>query len=248
MSFRVVIPARYASTRLPGKPLARAGGRALVEHVHARAVASGAERVVIATDDARIAEVAGGFGAQVVMTRVDHVSGTDRLAEAVATLAWPPSTVVVNVQGDEPRMPAAVIRQVGEALAQDAGAEMASACAPITSRAEFLDPNVVKVVRDARARALYFSRAPIPWPRDADCDAPPPPEARRHIGIYAYRAGFLARFAVLPAVAIEDIEKLEQLRALHHDAAIVVVDACAAVGSGIDTPADLAALRQELGD
>lgn len=250
MSFTVLIPARYGATRLPGKPLADLGGQPLIRHVYQRALDSGADAVAIATDDARIRAVAEAFGARVVMTAASHASGTDRLAEAAATLGLADETVIVNLQGDEPGMPGAVVRQVAEALDADPGAHMATACAPLADAGELFDPAVVKVVRGAGGAALYFSRAPVPWDRDAFPDAPAPllvqDAYRRHLGLYAYRAGFLRRFAALEPCALETIERLEQLRALYHGARILVLDACARVGPGIDTAADLEAARAAL--
>ena len=214
--------------------------------MHARALESGAAEVVVATDDSRIARVAEAFGAQVCMTATTHQSGSERLAEAVRLRGERDDAVIVNLQGDEPFMPAAVIRQVADCLAHRAGLEMASVCEPLRDLAEWRDPNVVKVVRDAADHALYFSRAPIPWPRDDQTALPQTRDYRRHVGLYAYRAGFLQRFVGWPAAALEQLEKLEQLRALAHGARILVVDAAAACGVGVDTPEDLARAREHL--
>lgn len=241
--FIVAIPARYASTRLPGKPLQLLGGRPLIAHVVRRAQDAGAAQVVVATDDARIAESLDGSGVLVCMTREDHVSGSDRLAECAARLGWPDDTVVVNLQGDEPFAPAAGIRAVVQALV-DADTPMATLAAPITQAHELFDPHCVKVVTDDRGRALYFSRAPLPWARDAFASSqqalPSAVPFLRHIGIYAYRAGFLRRFAVLPPTPLERAEALEQLRALEHGHAIAVRITPQPFPPGIDTPQDLA--------
>ena len=241
--FRVVIPARYASVRLPGKVLLPLAGKPMVQWVYERARAAGAAEVLIATDDARIAAAARAFGAEAVMTAATHVSGTDRIAEVAAARRWAGSDVVVNLQGDEPLMPAALVRQVSELLAVSSHADIATLAAPIGSVAELLDTNVVKVVSDAAGRALYFSRAPIPWNRAgaagvlaSQTDAS---GARRHIGIYAYRVSALARLAALPPGALEMREKLEQLRALESGLTIQVTDACAVPGPDVNTAADL---------
>jgi len=245
-AFKVYIPARYAATRLPGKPLLELGGRPLIEHVYRRAVASGAAEVVIATDDERIAAAARGFGASVCMTAAEHPSGSDRLAEAVRLRGEAAEQVIVNVQGDEPRMPAAVIAQVARAVTAGE-CDMATVCEPLTA-AQLFDPNVVKVVRDAGDRALYFSRATLPWSRDEFADGARHTAHlavyRRHVGIYAYRAAFLARFVATPPAMLEALEKLEQLRALAFGATIKVEDAVADCGIGVDTAADLEALRR----
>ncbi|MCB1749770.1 MAG: 3-deoxy-manno-octulosonate cytidylyltransferase [Gammaproteobacteria bacterium] len=246
MSFRVYIPARYGASRLPGKPLLEFAGKPLLRHVWERAMASGAEAVVIATDDERIATVAAAFGAEVCLTDPALPSGTDRIAAAAALRGEAAERIIVNVQGDEPHMPPAVIRQVAETVAAGA-CDMATVCEPLTAE-QLHDPNVVKVVRDAAERALYFSRATIPWDRDAFAagTAPRRPELyRRHVGIYGYRSAFLARFVAWTAVDLEGIEALEQLRALVNGAVIRAPDAVAPCGRGVDTPADLARLRGE---
>ena len=246
MTFKVYIPARYGSTRLPGKPLLEVNGKPLIQHVFERAIASGAAEVVIATDDARIARVASYFGATVVMTSPSLPSGTDRIACAAQVRGETRDLVIVNVQGDEPCMPAAVISQVAT-LAQDELCDIATVCEPM-EQAQLFDPNVVKVVRDQQHRALYFSRATIPWSR-AEFDAGQHATAqlglyRRHVGIYAYRVGFLARFVASPPGELEQIESLEQLRALHFGARVVVADALEPCGIGVDTHADLERLRR----
>jgi 3-deoxy-manno-octulosonate cytidylyltransferase (CMP-KDO synthetase) len=238
VTFRIVIPARYASTRLPGKPLLPIAGRPMVEHVWRRAQSTGAREVLLATDDERIAETARGFGAEVVMTSPEHPSGTDRLAEVATQRGWAENDVVVNVQGDEPLLPAANVIQVARLLADHPEAAIATLMTPILSQADFLDPNVVKAVADGAGRALYFSRAPIPWPRDgraagADCFG------WRHIGLYAYRAGPLRRLAALPPTPLEQTERLEQLRALENGWGIVIAPAVDVPGPGVDTAEDL---------
>lgn len=248
--FKVVIPARYGASRLPGKPLRELVGRPMVEHVYRRACESGAEQVVIATDDARIESVARGFGAAVEMTSTNHPSGTDRLAEVVERLGWPDDTVIVNLQGDEPLMPPALIRQVADNLAAQPRAAIATLCTPITEAAEFFDPNVVKVVSDASGFALYFSRAPIPWSRDAFAASreqlPSGVAHRRHLGLYAYRASFLCAYCGLTPAPLEGIEMLEQLRALWHGYRIHVADAVTQPGPGVDVEADALRVEQAL--
>lgn len=247
MSFTVVIPARYASTRLPAKPLADIGGKPMLQHVWERAGQSAAARVLIATDDARVRDVAQGFGAEVVMTRTDHISGTDRVHEVVAQLGLADDAVVVGVQGDEPLIPPAVIDQVAANLAASTRAGIATLCEPIQEAATVFDPNAVKVVIARDGHALYFSRAPIPWARDEFANPELPPPAYRwwrHVGIYAYRAGFLKQFVVWPPGELEQLEKLEQLRAMENGVAIHVQEACTPIPAGVDTPADLARVRE----
>lgn len=245
-SFRVAIPARYASTRLPGKPLRLLAGRPLIEHVYQRALASGASEVVIATDDRRIQQVAEGFGATVCMTSSDHLSGTDRLAEVAARLDWPEDAIVVNVQGDEPHLPPMLIQQAAAELAAHPDAGIATVCAGVSDPDELFDPNVVKVIRDAQNYALYFSRAPIPWGREIfdkgekRLEALPSGVWFRHIGLYAYRAAVLARYPYLTPAPAERIESLEQLRALWHGVRIYVAEAIEVPPPGVDTEADLA--------
>lgn len=244
MSFYVVIPARYASTRLPAKPLKMIAGKPMIQHVYERACASAATQVVIATDDTRIQAAVQAFGARVCMTSAAHNSGTDRLQEVVSQLGLGDEEIVVNVQGDEPLIPAAVINQVAANMAANAFASMATLSEPIHSLADFRNPNIVKVVSDQQGRALYFSRAPIPWPRDhfAQADVTQLPEffpAQRHIGIYAYRVALLNRFVTWPQGQLEKIESLEQLRVLENGQAIHIAEACAPVPGGVDTEADL---------
>ena len=252
LRFRVAIPARYASTRLPGKPLRLLAGRPLIEHVYRRALDSGAAEVVIATDDPRIREVAEGFGAAVCMTSPDHPTGTDRLAEVAMQRGWPDQDIVVNVQGDEPRMPPALVRQVALGLEAHPAAGIATACTRIREAAEVFDPNAVKVVRDAQGYALYFSRAPIPWHREAFKVSPEqlrelPEESAwfRHIGLYAYRVAVLRRYPQLTPAPTELAESLEQLRALWHGIRIYVAETAAAPPPGVDTESDLARLAAE---
>ncbi|MDQ2696086.1 MAG: 3-deoxy-manno-octulosonate cytidylyltransferase [Pseudomonadota bacterium] len=248
--FRVAIPARYASTRLPGKPLLAIAGRPMIEHVHRRALASGAREVVIATDDPRIRDAAEGFGATVCMTDAGHASGTDRLAEVAQRLNWPDEAIVVNLQGDEPLMPPPLLAQVARGLEEHPEAGIATVATPLHDRREVFDPNVVKVVLDAQGYALYFSRAPIPYHRDAFArggDALPEGALYlRHIGLYAYRAEILRRYPRLPPCMPERAESLEQLRALWNGIRIHVLVTDAAPPVGVDTPADLARVEAVL--
>jgi 3-deoxy-manno-octulosonate cytidylyltransferase (CMP-KDO synthetase) len=243
MSFVVVIPARFASTRLPGKPLLDIAGKPMIQHVWQRAMESDARHVLIATDDERIADAARSFGADVAMTRADHLSGTDRLQEVAEQQGWSEDIAVVNVQGDEPLIPAGVINQVAGVLLSHPRADVATLCEPISDEQQFRDPNAVKVVCNEAGEALYFSRAPIAWPRDGVVDTY---WGYRHIGIYAYRAGFLHRYVSWPACALEQTEKLEQLRALYKGAVIQVEEACMSIPAGVDTQQDLEAVRQYL--
>lgn len=239
--FVVAIPARYASTRLPGKPLREIGGVPMVLRVAQRALDAGAREAWVATDDARIADALQNSGVRVAMTAAGHASGSDRLAECADIAGWTDDAIVVNLQGDEPFAPAAGIRKVAETL-EASGAEMATLAAEILDAEEFFDPNAVKLVRDARGDALYFSRAPIPWHRDAfalDRRELMPGLCLRHIGIYAYRAGFLRRFAAMPPGLLEQIESLEQLRALEAGFRIAVAMTPAPFPPGVDTADDL---------
>ncbi len=245
--FKVVIPARFASTRLPGKPLLDIGGLPMVVRVAQQAARSGADALVVATDHEGIAAAVSAHGFQAVMTRSDHSTGTDRIAEVAEHMGWSPGTVVVNVQGDEPLIDPDLIRAVALALDQDPESSIATASSAITVAADFFNPGVVKVVCDAQGRAMYFSRAPIPWARDdfaVSRDALPPGlDAQRHIGIYAYRVRFLQKNARLAPAAIEQCEALEQLRALWHGHRIRVVGNVAMPHAGVDTEEDLARMR-----
>jgi 3-deoxy-manno-octulosonate cytidylyltransferase (CMP-KDO synthetase) len=249
--FRVVIPARMRSTRLPGKMLADVAGKPLVAWVAERARASGAEEVVVATDHEEIERAVRALGWNACRTSPDHPSGTDRLAEAAALLGYADDDIVVNVQGDEPLIDPELIRAVACALAGDREAAIATAAHPVESAAQFFDPNVVKVVVDAKGRALYFSRAPIPYARDAFArsrDALPEGlPAYRHIGIYAYRVRFLREYASLAPTEVERFEALEQLRALVHGYPIAVALWGRALEPGVDTPQDLERVRRRLG-
>ena len=245
-AFTVLIPARLASSRLPDKPLADIAGLPMVVRVAQRAQASGASRVVVAADSPRIVDACAAHGVSAVLTRVDHPSGSDRLAEASALLGLDDDALVVNVQGDEPLIDPALINAVADLLARQAGADMSTAAHPIQTLAEFTNPNVVKVVTDANGTALYFSRAPIPWWRDgssAGAPALPSPAPLRHVGIYGYRCGFLRRFPALAPAPAEHTEALEQLRALWHGHRIAVHTTPHAPGAGVDTPEDLARVR-----
>ena len=248
-AFKVVIPARYASTRLPGKPLLQLAGRPMLQHVHECARRSGAQEIVVATDDRRIETAATAFGAQVCMTSAEHSSGTERLSEVVESLGWQQDAIVVNLQGDEPMMPPALIRQVAGNLASHEAAAIATLASPVTDSGQMTDPNVVKVVLDRAGFALYFSRAPIPWRRDSEAGQQPGDgygNGLHHIGMYAYRAGFLQRFKQLEPSPLEAVEKLEQLRALWHGLKIHVGIATALPGPGVDTEADLQRVEQLL--
>ncbi|MFN2381354.1 MAG: 3-deoxy-manno-octulosonate cytidylyltransferase [Guyparkeria sp.] len=240
----IIIPARHDSSRLPGKPLADIGGRPMIHWVYERAVAAGSEHVVIATDDERIQESADEIGARAVLTSEGHESGTDRLAEVIDFLELPDETVVVNLQGDEPMMPPVLLAQVANLLRAKPEAAMATLMVPIAGRQEFLSPDAVKVVANERAEAMYFSRAPIPFHRDG---VPESGEAGifgfRHLGLYAYRAGFLRRFVQAGSPEIERLEKLEQLRALSMGETIAIEIAEVTPPSGVDTQADLERVR-----
>lgn len=241
--YRIVVPARYASTRLPGKPLLLLAGKPMIQWVHERASRSQAWQVIVATDDERIRATALGFGATVRMTAGSHASGTDRIAEVARMEQWSDSDIVVNLQGDEPLMPVQLIDQVASLLQIHASADIATLAIAIDSAAALQDPNLVKVVTDLRQRALYFSRAPIPWVRDGTAVAQ---QARRHLGIYAYRVAALHRLAALAPSALEQLEKLEQLRALENGMDIRVADALMAPGGDVNTAADIAAVEAML--
>ena len=248
MGIRVVIPARYASTRLPGKPLADIAGRPMIVRVTDAARHARADGVWVATDDERIAAVVRQHGFDAVMTRADHASGTDRIAEVTDLMKWDDADIVVNVQGDEPLLDPTLIEAVAGALRCDPDAAMATAAHPLTAVEDFFNPNVVKVVCDVRGRALYFSRAPIPWDRDRFADTrdilPSDLPAQRHIGLYAYRVDFLRRFGQLTTSPLERCESLEQLRALWHGYPIQVVSIDHPPAPGVDTPEDLYRVRR----
>jgi len=247
MTFYVVIPARYASTRLPGKPLLDIQGKPMIRRVADACEASGAAAVIIATDHQPIADIfRDSKRATAMLTRVDHASGTDRVAEVALNKSWGGDEIVVNVQGDEPQIPPALIDQVAKLLADDGRADIATLCTPIASLSEFLDPNVVKVTAASDGAVLYFSRAPIPWSRDTAATLATQrefPRAFRHVGIYAYRVAALVKMTRLPPSSLEQIEKLEQLRALQAGMRIVMAQAVIPPGSGVDTPADLEHVR-----
>lgn len=243
--FVIVIPSRYASTRLPGKPLRDINGKTMIEHVHDRARESGAREVVIATDDERIAEAAEAFGARVCMTGDQHRSGTERIAEVCDLMDWPNDLIVVNLQGDEPTMPPALIEQCAELL-QHGDADIATLASPLVSREDVDNPNVVKVVCADDGNALYFSRAAIPYPRAPDSRDAARKAALHHHGIYAYRCGVLRRLVAAPASQLEICEQLEQLRALSLGMTIKVGIPATRPGAGVDTEADLAIAAAQL--
>jgi 3-deoxy-manno-octulosonate cytidylyltransferase (CMP-KDO synthetase) len=240
--FRVVIPARYASARLPGEALLSIGGKPMVQWVYERAKASAATEIMIATDDLLIVSAAHSFGAETVMTAASHASGTDRIAEVARSRRWPADDIVVNVQGDEPMMPPALINQVASLLEGHPDADIATLASPVQSLQEFLDPNAVKVVTDGEGRALYFSRAPIPWNRDGAAAGLASQRvfagSRRHVGIYAYRVRALLRLAALSPSPLETREKLEQLRALENGLQIRVADTKERPGPDVNTAED----------
>lgn len=249
--FIVVIPARYASTRLPGKILLPIDGKPMVQHVYERAAQSSASRVVIAADDQKIVDAVNAFGGEVVLTSPDHQSGTDRLEEAANLLGLSDNDMIVNVQGDEPLIPPAVIDQVASNLAQETVCRVATLCEKIQTAEVFLDPNAVKVVSDKFSRALYFSRASVPFPRDDMSQLIDSPQAKveqvyRHIGIYGYRVSLLRQFVSWPMAPLEMIEKLEQLRVLYNGEKIHVAEACEMVPAGVDTSEDLARIKNQL--
>nr|VFK24414.1 MAG: 3-deoxy-manno-octulosonate cytidylyltransferase (CMP-KDO synthetase) [Candidatus Kentron sp. LPFa]VFK35825.1 MAG: 3-deoxy-manno-octulosonate cytidylyltransferase (CMP-KDO synthetase) [Candidatus Kentron sp. LPFa] len=251
MRFSVIIPARYASSRFPGKPLAEIAGKPMLQHVYALASASGATDVIIATDDERIRKAATDFGAKVCMTSENHASGTERIAEAIEKVGEPDHGIIINIQGDEPLLPPGLARQVAEDLSDHSDAQVATLCERITDTDTLFDPGVVKVVMGEGGYALYFSRLPIPYDRDhfenqANFLMPPETPYYRHIGIYAYRAAFLRDYAARPRSALEKAESLEQLRVLHHGEKIHVSEAKEAPGIGVDTPADLKRVQEIL--
>ncbi len=251
LRFKAVVPARFASTRLPAKPLADIAGKPMVVRVMERALASGASEVWVATDHEGVRDAVMAAGGNVLLTRADHPTGTDRLGEVVNTLGWGDDEIIVNVQGDEPLIDPAIVRRVAQALAEDTAASIATAAHPIHSVEEFLNPAAVKVVCDAQGLAHYFSRAPIPYPRDAALAGllqaghalPQGLAPLRHVGLYAYRAGFLRAFSGLAPAPVERIEMLEQLRALWHGYRIRVETLSEAPPAGVDTPEDLVRVR-----
>jgi len=243
MSFVAIIPARYSSKRLPGKPLREIAGMTMIERVWRQACKSEAVRVIVATDDGRISDVVKGFGAEVCMTRSDHDSGTDRLQEVALELNLELDQIVVNVQGDEPMIPPAVINQVANNLEENELAGVATLCEPISEIDDLHNPNVVKVVTTKLGLASYFSRAVIPWPRNTDFGISLT-QARRHIGIYAYRVEELRAFVSWPVAPLESLESLEQLRFLWNGTAVHVSDAIVSVPGGIDTEEDLSAVSE----
>jgi 3-deoxy-manno-octulosonate cytidylyltransferase (CMP-KDO synthetase) len=247
MTYRIVIPARYGSERLPGKPLLDLGGKPMVVRAAEAAARSGAAQTVVATDDERVLQAVRAAGFEAVLTRPDHPSGTDRLSEVARLEGWPDDEVVINLQGDEPLMPPAVLDQLAAALTGKPAVACATLCEPIRSMDELNNPNLVKVVRDAGDLALYFSRAPVPWDRDtfgvSAPELPSGPNWWRHIGVYAYWVRTLHRFVELPPGRLEAVERLEQLRLLEQGMSILVEAACEEVPGGVDTPEDLARIR-----
>ena len=248
MDFKIVIPARYASSRLPGKPLLDISGKPMIQRVYETACECQASQVVIATDDQRIQEVAEAFGARVCMTAATHPSGTDRIAEVATMMGWSDDTIVVNLQGDEPRMPPALPKQVALDMESHDRADITTLATRIDNREQLFDPHVVKVVTDADGYALYFSRAPIPWHRDEflhnNSQLPQGIDFARHIGLYAYRVGYLEQYVKLSSSPIEQAESLEQLRVLWHGGRIHVSLAETEPGPGIDTADDLVRVRE----
>lgn len=241
MKYKIIIPARYASQRLPGKPLLDIAGKPMIQHVYDRATQSNAQAVYVAVDDERIMSTVKTFTDNVCMTSPDHPSGTDRLCEVAQQLNWHDDDIIVNVQGDEPLMPVAVIEQLAKNMHDNPDMLMATLCEPIDNKAHYDDPNIVKVVADKNNRALYFSRSSIPFMRDATGEQIP--KAYRHLGLYAYRVAFLKQYLQWPQADIEAYEKLEQLRALYEGVAIHVEPACESIPPGVDTREDLENIR-----
>ncbi len=240
----VVIPSRYGASRLPGKPLLDIGGKTLIQHVYDAAADSQADSVLIATDDERIEDLARSFGAEVMMTATAHISGTDRITEVIKRKGCSDEMIVVNVQGDEFNLPPALINQVATALNENPDAAMATLCEKITDTEDLNNPNIVKVVRDKDENAIYFSRAAVPWGIGISDQGEAACQPFRHIGLYAYRAGFLKKFSELEGCPLEKTERLEQLRALYHGFDIHVAEACTEGGIGIDTEEDLDKARK----
>lgn len=243
MSFRIVIPARFASTRLPAKPLREICGKPMIAHVIDRARQSQAEEVIVATDSKEIADAISDLDVRVCMTHENHQSGTERLSEVIEQLGFDDDQILINLQGDEPMMPPVCLNQVGQALEKDANLKMATLCTPLTDIEELFDPHAVKVVRDINDFALYFSRAAVPWSRDCFNDAPRElpknQEYQRHIGLYGYRAGFIRQYLEWKSSDIEKTESLEQLRVLYYGEKIKVITAETPPGPGVDTLDDL---------
>lgn len=243
MSFRIVIPARFASTRLPGKPLREICGKPMIEHVIKRAKQSNAEEVIVATDSQEIADAISHIDVRVCMTHENHQSGTERLSEVIEQLGFDDDQILINLQGDEPMMPPVCLNQVGQALEEDAAVKMATLCTPLTDIEELFDPHAVKVVRDINDFALYFTRAAVPWSRDCFNEKPrkmpQKQEYQRHIGLYGYRAGFIKQYLDWESSDIEKTESLEQLRVLYYGEKIKVITAEIAPGPGVDTVEDL---------
>ena len=245
--FRVVIPARYESSRLPGKPLLTFENKTIIEHVYLNACASDAQSVLIATDDKRIAEAAEQFGADVCMTSSEHISGTDRLAEVVQIQGWSDGEIIVNVQGDEPQMPAENIKQVAELLSDHSQASIATLCYCLYSIEEYNDPNVVKVVKSAHNKALYFSRSPLPYLKEVNPKILQSKKVFRHVGIYSYRVKYLSEFVKKEPTTLEQIERLEQLRALESGDEIIIDECIKTPGIGVDTMQDYHRLKTTKG-
>lgn len=249
-AYKIVIPARYGSSRLPGKPLVSLAGKPMIQHVYERALATGVKDIVIATDDQRIFDVAQGFGAHVVMTSVDHENGTERIAEVAQKLGWSGDDVIVNVQGDEPLIPRELIELTAKGLLEHPQAGMSSLCTPIESAEDAFDPNAVKVVLDNTGFAMYFSRAPIPWDRDlykeGQTKVTQVAPVYRHIGMYGYRVSFLQQYSSMEMTALEQTECLEQLRALCYGVKIHMGVIDEPPGHGVDTPDDVARVEAQL--
>jgi len=247
MSFIVIIPARFESSRLLGKPLKDINGKPMIEWTWQQARRSGAERIIIATESSKVQRVCEAFGAEVCLTGGQHQSGTERIAEVIEKMGLPDTDIIVNVQGDEPMLPPQLIHQVAEALQSQPNISMATLCESIDDIETVFDPHAVKVSRNIKQLAINFSRAPLPWSRDTFCDEtkilPKNGDYQRHIGLYAYRAGFVKQYVAWPECALERVEKLEQLRVLWHGESILVLDALCDAGVGVDTPEDLETVR-----
>ncbi len=246
MAFTVIIPARFESSRLPGKPLMQINGKPMIEWTWLQAKKSGADRIIIATENTDVLQACTDFGAEVCLTAEHHQSGTERIAEVIELMHIQGDDIIVNVQGDEPMLPPELIHQVADGLLDHPEISMATLCEPIDEVETVFDPNAVKVSRDVANRAINFSRAPLPWSRDTFTETKTLPQEwayKRHIGLYAYRAGFVKQYVAWPECALEQVEKLEQLRVLWHGEKILVLDALCDAGVGVDTPADLERVR-----